>query len=291
MDGSRRTSLGHSEVTAEGLLEYVEFECVAPGSCLFSKIRFMAMESFVWEDQAPLLRQLPLNLVELLWANDWRCPFLLDTGFDTELEAYTLVAGLPGSTETAATNRRFARILVAWSLRNCSTIQRLRKRAASTDPYQQAATLQEFRERHSARTTPFIPSASKVLFSTNHWRNRRERRKAKADGLDSRKLVEEDEKARWVKHVVNVLKEAKVPVCVTKRHWQVTRKQLSRLWLAVVAHGLSEIVAECFGRFRFGLFASSGSAGLRTSDKCSTISETWNWDLVQRACLPILLGP
>ena len=103
----------------------------------------MAMEGFVWEDQAPLLRQLPLNLVELLWANDWRCPFLLDTGFDTELEAYTLVAGLPGSTETAATNRRFARILVAWSLRNCSTIQRLRKRAASTDPYQQAATLQE----------------------------------------------------------------------------------------------------------------------------------------------------
>ena len=171
------------------------------------------LTGFVWEDQAPLMRQLPVNLGVLLCTSGWQCPFLLNTGFDTELEAYTLVAGLPGNTETAATNRRFARILMAWSSRNASTIQRLRKRAASSDPYQQAVTLQEFRQRHSSRPTPFIPSVTKVLFRTNHWRNRRERRKAKADCLDSRRLIEEEEKARWVKHVVNVLKEAKVPVC------------------------------------------------------------------------------
>ena len=173
----------------------------------------MELPEFDWGEQDPVMKLLPRNLVELLWANDWRNPFLLDTGFDTEHEAYTLVSGLHGNTETAATNLRYARALVSWSARHSSTIQRLRKRAASTDPLLQAASLQEFRNRFAVVPPQHILSSSKVLFRVNHWRNRRERRKAKADGVDSRRQVEEIEKERWVKQIVIILKDADVPVC------------------------------------------------------------------------------
>ena len=158
------------------------------------------------------LRFLPVLLLQFLWESGWRTAQLLEAGFDDRRGAVQLVQQLDGCHEQPSVTKAWVDALMGWKTTQAGHIRRLRARTVNATIDEQVQVLKRFEQGHAPKLAVQIVSTALTLFQGVHWKTKRSRDKAAVETSDSRVVVEERERLRWISFIIGVLKSARVPV-------------------------------------------------------------------------------
>lgn len=157
------------------------------------------------------LSGLPDELQSILWNGGWRRSLHVDGAIDLEEDAVALVKGLlPLGMEEQAKEWGDALFLWCEARRTQSTSKR-RRATNLTLEERVLIKLRKSTEQMAAAQAQVLTSIERFCTVT-HWRTSRVRKLSEAASIDERASVERAERERWLLRLIQIVREARLPV-------------------------------------------------------------------------------